>query len=214
MKLIITIFCFCYVLTVKAQIGTQHVVEPTGNYKQIDLSKELLVISRISDPNNKQKAKLIDSVESVTNNFTPSVLYILSSVLFSDNQKERGMFWFYVAQLRARYDVNRCADKTASAARYNQMIGPPINKYAFEHLDTLERIIARVIDFVRNNNENYDQRWINMEGMGAFDSAMNPDHKNEPLSIPKDKWAAIKAKTIEDYSNGFKETLASQKAKH
>src|ERR1700761_6610805 len=98
------------------------------------------------------------------------------------------MFWFSLAQLRARYDINRCADKTVTASGYNVSIGYPINQYAMEHVDSLKKVVERVVAFERANNELYDQRWINLES--ASESGNDDNNSNnlkEPFSLPQDQ---------------------------
>jgi len=212
LRITLSLFCLFLILICKAQTGTTNVVEPQGQYKNIDLSTEMDIIKKITDPKNKGKATLINSVQRSANDYTPSLLYIMSSVLFNDGKQEDAMYWFYLAQLRARYDTNRCADKTASPARYNSMIGPPINEYAFKHLDVLKRVVDSVVNYVKINEENYDPRWINIEGMGAFTSTTSKQDAQKPLSLPKEQWPAIKAATIDDYYNGFKEMMEKTKS--
>nr|WP_294796467.1 hypothetical protein [uncultured Mucilaginibacter sp.] len=209
LRTIFSLFFLTLVITSKAQNVVNHTVEPVGEYKNIDLSKEMKIIENLMDPKNKQKEALMESVQFSANNYTPGLLYILSAALFADEKKDKAMFWFYVAQLRARYDANRCVDKTASAARYNSIIGLPINEYALANLDVLKRTIDSVVTYVRLNEENYDQRWINMEGMGAFTSTVDKTSAERPLSLPKEQWPAIKTATIKEYYDGFIEAMAS-----
>src|SRR5579864_3839272 len=104
-------------LTTFAQSVTNHQVEPKGAYKEINLSNDTRVIQLLLDSNlTHSRSALIDSVERDANKYTPPVLYALSNILLFQKKYNEACFWFYVAQLRARYDVNRCADKTANAA--------------------------------------------------------------------------------------------------
>jgi len=195
-------------LTAFGQEDTQHQVEPKGVYKEINLSNDIKVIKLLSDTHIKHsKAALIDSVENNANNYTPTVLYVLSNLLFSQKKYNEACYWFYIAQLRARYDVNRCTDKTANAADYNQNFGPSINEYAFKHKDSLKKILPKVIDFVRTNEELYDQRWINLSGMGAMTESLGGKPTNKELSIARDQWPAVKKKTIDTYYSDFKDVL-------
>ena len=141
------------------------------------------------------------------NSFSPPVLYSLSNYLFKKGEKYKAAFWFYTGQLRARYDANRCADKTAGQAVsvLNENFGYQINEYGFADLSNLEKIVGEVVEFVKNNKELYDNQWINLHGMGAF---LNDD---KPLSKPESEWNAIKTQTIEDYYTGFKEAVESMK---
>ncbi len=194
--------------TAFAQNGTKHQVKPKGVYADINLSNDIRVINILLDTNlSHPRSALIDSVEKDANHYTPPVLYALSNILFVQKRYNEGCFWFYVAQLRARYDVNRCADKTANASAYNQSFGPIINEYAFKHKDTLKKIFPKVVDFVRNNEELYDQRWINLSGMGAMITSLGDKSANKELSISRDQWPAIKKKTIDSYDSDFKDVL-------
>ncbi|WP_426670492.1 ankyrin repeat domain-containing protein [Mucilaginibacter sp. McL0603] len=205
MRLILIFPLLFFCLTTLAQNVTNHPVEPKGVYKEISLSNDIRVIQLLADTNvNHSKSALIDSVERDANRYTPPVLYILSNVLFSQKKYNEACYWFYLAQLRARYDVNRCTDKTANADAYNMNFGPFINDYAFHHLDSLKIIVQKVVDFVRVNDELYDQRWINLTGMDAMTASLSDKSVSKKLSIDKSQWPAIKKKTIDDYCNDFK----------
>lgn len=132
-------------------------------------------------------------------------MYAVSRELFIKDKKDEGMYWFYVAQLRARYDSNLCLDETAKQAVsiLNNYYGSDINKYAFQDLNKLEEIVVKVVDFVRTNDENYDHRWINLHGMDAVLTNLNEQTEIKEISEPKEKWMTIKNKTIDDYYNTF-----------
>jgi len=49
------------------------------------------------------------------NDYSPFVLFYLGFGLFNSGYHEEGATWYYVAQLRARYDANRTLDKTTGA---------------------------------------------------------------------------------------------------
>jgi hypothetical protein len=195
MRSILLSFLFLFGLTTFAQNVTNHQVKPKGVYKEINLSNDIRVINVLLDTNlTHPRSALIDSIERDANKYTPPVLYALSNILFVQKKYDEACFWFYVAQLRARYDVNRCADKTADASAYNQSFGPIINEYASKHLDTLKMIIPKVVDFVRSNEEQYDQRWINLSGMGAMTESLGGKSANKELSIARGQWPAIRKK--------------------
>ncbi len=194
--------------TAFAQNGTKHQVKPKRVYADINLSNDVRVINVLLDTNlSHPRLALIDTIERDPNKYTPPVLYALSNILFVQKRYTEGCFWFYVAQLRARYDVNRCADKTANASAYNPSFGPVINEYAFKHTDSLKMIMPKVVDFVRNNEELYDQRWINLSGMGAMTESLGGKPTNKELSIARSEWLAIKKKTIDSYYSDFKDEL-------
>jgi hypothetical protein len=133
----------------------------------------------------------------------------MAMVLFGQEKYSDACFWFYVAQLRSRYDVNRSIDKTVSAANWNGPIGMSINEYAFKHLDTLEKIVPRVIAYVTANDELYDQRWINV--LTAPDKVKDEDI--DKLSVDKALWPGIKKETIDSYYADFKEVVNKTRQK-
>jgi len=201
------------VLTVKAQNVINHHVAPVGVYQKINLDHDSKTVTLLLDEQNKDKSVLIHTVEMNANHYTPPVLYVLSNVLFAEQRYNEAIYWFYIAQLRARYDVNRCADKTANASDYNETYGPVINKYAFTHLDSLEKMIPLVIAFVRANGEQYDQRWINLSGMDAMSASLDGKAGHKSLSVDLSKWPAIKTKTVDTFYSDFKEAIANLKKK-
>jgi len=194
---------------------TQHYVEPKGEYKQINTTNDIRIMHVFMDSNvdPDKREKLADSIKQSPNGYIPPDLYGLSYYLFNAQRQTEAMFWYYLAQLRARYDVNRCADKTANADDYNSTFGESINPYAVAHLDTLKQVIEKVINFEKANNEIYDQRWINLSGMGAMLAGLGDKKqaKNKQLSLPEGQWPAIRTKTLEDYQSGFEEAMVQLK---
>lgn len=157
----------------------------------------------------KEKDKLITSIEANANTYIPPVLFTMAMVLMTEEKYSDACFWFYVAQLRSRYDVNRSVDKTVSAADWNGPIGLSINEYAFGHLDTLDKVVPKVIDYVTANNELYDQRWINV--LTKRDQIKDDDI--DKLSVDKNLWPAIKKATVDSYYADFKEVMIKKRQK-
>lgn len=183
-------------------------VKPKGIYAEIDVAGSNKAIENLSDEDKTLQQQTLDSILSSSNIYNPPVLYALSRVLYNQDKKDEAAFWFYVAQLRARYDANLCLDNSAKEAVsiLNSEYGPDINKYSFQNIDSLEKTVIKVVDYVRNNDEDYDHRWINLHGMDAF-----LDTKSKKVSEPRDKWATIRKKTIDDYYNGFVEYVKNKK---
>ncbi len=217
MKRIIFVFLlvsFC-VLHFGMAVYSQNInkVEPKGVFAEIDVQKSNEAVMVLQGKNKKNKERVIEEILASPNDYNPTVLYVLSNELFKKGEKDEGAFWFYVGQLRARIDANICADITAgqAVAILNDEYGMMINKYTIPKIDLLEEIVMKVLEFVRNNNENYDRRWINLHGMWVFTYSTD-DNKDLKLSLQDEQWGSIKEKTINEYYEGFKEALASLKA--
>ncbi|RYE25947.1 MAG: hypothetical protein EOP51_02250 [Sphingobacteriales bacterium] len=205
--LLLTGFIFCKAFIATAQIQTQE-IEPAGVFKTIDVARQNAAIHNLIKGSNEVKASTVSEICGNPNYYNPPVIYALSRELYNDGRKDDAMYWFYVAQLRARYDANLCMDKSAveGVAALNNEYGPGINEYAFSDFEKLTVTIKKVVSFVSKNDENYDHRWLNLYGMQAIISGLDEDKaENKQLSKPQSQWARIKKKTIEDYYNGFLE---------
>ena len=188
-------------------------INPKGIYKEIDVARHNEVIEILNVKNKKLKQQTVDSILKNPNFYNPPVIYALSRELFAQDKKDDATYWFYVAQLRARYDANLCLDNSSKQAVsvLNNDYGPDINKYAFQDINKLEKTVTKVVDFVKANEENYDHRWINLHGMDAVLASMDDNAEKKELSQPKEKWIEIKKKTVDDYFNGFIEYIKSKK---
>ena len=198
------------ITTSKAQ---ENKIEPKGIYKEIDVEKSNKIVEILKSENINSKIQIVDSIIKKPNDYNPTVLYALSKELYDNNKKDEATYWYYLAQLRARYDANLCLDNSAKQAVsiLNNEYGPNINKYAFQNIDFLEKTVKKVVDFAKNNDENYDHRWLNLHGMDAVLASMDEKAEKKELSKPKKEWKKIKQNTIEDYFNGFTEYLKSVK---
>lgn len=132
--------------------------------------------------------------------------------MFRLGDKDDAAFWFYVGQLRARYDAERCRDNSAKQAvpALNQEYGGAINKYTFQDINKLSETVQRAVAYVRGHPENYDHRWINLHGMRAMQSGLSGEADDQPMSAPESEWPAIKKQTIDDYYADFQEFVLSR----
>ena len=179
--------------------------------KQVNVAKDTVTIRLLTEKTYAENGALIDTILKHPNDYNPTVLFVLSKVLFNADRKDDASFWFYVAQLRTRYDFNRCTDPSCegTVAELTSTFGPDIDQYAIFKPEFLEKTIDKVIDFEKNNTENYDQRWINLQGLAVMSTSLGKD-KEPDMSKPQQDWAEIKTQTINDYANDFKEFIATK----
>jgi hypothetical protein len=214
MKKIIFLFTITFGLSTLSNAQTQNKeIKPKGVFEEIDVTRHNDAIEFLNGNNKQIKQQTVDNILKNPNFYNPPVIYALSHELFNQDKKDDAMYWFYIAQLRARYDANLCMDNSAKQAVsvLNGEYGPNINKYAFQDIDKLKKTVTKVVDFVRTNEENYDHRWINLHGMDAVLSGMDEITEKKELSQPIDKWKEIKKKTLDDYYNGFIEYVKNKK---
>lgn len=184
------------------------VAKPTGAYATIDVAPTNDAIKKLQHGSHRERRATSDAIEAAPARYAPPALYALSRALFDDGRKDDAAFWFYAAQLRARFDANRCADGSARAAvdALNGEYGAPVNRYMFQRLDALEALVPKVIEWDRATPHEYDARWINRHGMGAF-----PGGGDAALSLPQDQWETIAERTRDEYLAGFEAAMASMK---
>ncbi|WP_426671315.1 hypothetical protein ACPPVU_08770 [Mucilaginibacter sp. McL0603] len=209
--LILTFFSFS--IKLNAQSITENKVALKGAARQVDVAKDTVTIQLLTEKTYAENGALIDTILKHPNDYNPTVLFVLSKVLFNADRKDDASFWFYLAQLRTRYDFNRCTDPSCegTVAELTSTFGPDIDQYAIFKPEFLEKTIDKVIDFEKNNNENYDQRWINLQGLAVT----SPDNKDKAsdMSKPQQDWPQIKTQTISDYANEFKEFIVTKGSK-
>ncbi len=204
---------FWFVPSSSSQVSTYQ-VKPGKAHDDIDIARHYKALSSLIKGSELEKKQTTTAILKNPNYYNPTVIYALSSVLFEQGLKDEAMYWFYIAQLRARYDANLCLDASARQAVtiLNQEFGPEINKYAFKDIDKLKITVKKVVDFVRGNKEDYDHRWISLHGMGAVKSGLEGDSDEKKALIqPVNKWPEIKRKTVDDYYAGFLDAVKMMK---
>ncbi len=186
------------------------IVKPTGEFSKIDVAPIHKTIDVLKNGTPEQKDKLIADIKASSQNYAPPVFYLLSNILFEKGEKDEGSFWFYAGQLRGRFDANICADVSArqAIAILNMNFGTPINQYTLKDIPKLEKLVDKVVAWDEKTPYNYDHRWINLHGMGAMMSGLDPkDQKKEELSLPKEQWDKIAAQTRKTYTDEFHEAM-------
>ncbi|WP_219412864.1 hypothetical protein [Pseudonocardia nigra] len=184
--------------------GARVTLTPGGAYAEIDVAGQNAAVGALLGPDEAGRARAVTAVLEAPGRFAPPVLYALSEVLSVYGERDEGAFWFYAAQLRARFDANRCTDPTAAAAvgSLNERFGPPVKAHAFRDPDLLRALVERAVAWDRATPHDYDHRWINLHGMAAFGGPAG-----EPLSLPAPEWAALAERTRRDYRAGLEEAL-------
>ncbi len=191
-------------------IAQQYAYDSASVYNEINIDKELSMIHILKAADKKAKQIVLDSIEQNINSYNPLVLYEASRILFRDRKEYVATYMFYLAQLRARIDVELCLDTSVATTltTLNNRYGPGVNHFIFLHRDSAKSIINRVIQFVRTNAETYDHRWIALYGdMLQISNARSLKMTNEKIVLPASKWQEVKELTIKDYYDNFLEFL-------
>jgi hypothetical protein len=180
-------------------LGHHIPVRPAGEHATIDVEGQNAALAAL---HGRDPAGAVAAVLAAPQRYAPPVLAAAAVELFAAGRRDEAVFWFYAAQLRARFDANRAADRTAggAVAALTQHYGPSINRYAFTDPAGLRTVVERVVEWDRTTPHEYDHRWINLHGMGAFTGS-------GPLSRPAAEWPAIAERTRAEYLRGLDEAL-------
>jgi len=110
----------------------------------------------------------------------PSTYYVLAQKLFKEGKKDEAVFWFYEGQLRYRFHLsaNPGLDPSGDPALFaslSEVIGRPLNEYAFGDLDALVATIDRVLEWDEKNPNGFtsttthDAEWQDIrKGLGGL----------------------------------------------
>jgi hypothetical protein len=114
----------------------------------------------------------------------PAAYYVLAKKLFDAGKKDDAVFWFYAGQLRYRFHVsaNPGLDPSgdpALLASLNDVVGRPINEWAFGDLNALDATIGRVLTWDEEKKNGFTSKkdhaedWKNVRsGLGEMRTYM------------------------------------------
>lgn len=218
-------FARCFILTVAALlvVGSAFASQPNDSnillrqtrFSKINVVTQRHAIAVLKGPDTTLQRKAVEHIRSNPRFYTPPVLYVLADFLFKNGQRVEAMYWFYAAELRARYDANRSQDPSVQATikAMNRVYGRDIQPYAHRNIDTLRQIVVAAIQFEQDTPHNYDHRWINLHGMQAARTAVAAQkglslNDQTPFSEPREKWPDIQQRTVKGFRVEMKRLFA------
>ncbi|MBY0358054.1 MAG: ankyrin repeat domain-containing protein [Candidatus Obscuribacterales bacterium] len=183
-------------------------VKPAGVYATIHTSNDIKLMQVLANGSPAEKARNIKLVLQSPTKFSPGVLFALSAALSEHGDKDDAMFWFLVAELRAQYDAQRCADDSArpGALVLRRQFGESIYPYMRQNADKVESAIPKVLAWDTAHSYDYDYRWINLHGLQAFGATSKTSQPE--LTLPKSEWPAIRSKVRADFKEEYTNTVA------
>lgn len=174
------------------------VVAPTGVYKEIDTSADNLLIQRLNSENTAVSKNAFDSVMTSLDSHNPIVLCVAGRYQFLGGAPFQGIKLYLIGRLRVIYDTRRCTDPTVgdTVQVLDQQLFPTFQEWVNSNKAEYIKANLEAISYFASHHENYDQRWINLRGMGAIQEGMGGEPKNNPLSLPEFDWARIKTELV------------------
>jgi hypothetical protein len=209
-KRIIFLVCLAtIVISLKCQEVKNIAVKPTGVYAEIDIDAQNRMMQQLYEPKTRNAS--IDTIFNNITHYNPPVLYLFSQALFLNGEKEPAVQWYLYAQLNALYDAARCADNSAKQAVeiLEERTLPTLDDYMKQNKPLVTASAAKVMDLYKSLQTDYDIRWINLHGMGAFEGVFGEElpKKAPQLTIDKLLWPGIQEKILKEFADrwGVKE---------
>jgi hypothetical protein len=98
----------------------------------------------------------------------PAAYYILAGKLFAEGSRDKAVFWFYAGQLRYRFHLaaNPNLEKDGDPALFSslsEVIGRPINEYAFGDIDGLMATMQDVLAWDQKTDNGFTSKTAHAE---------------------------------------------------
>src|SRR4051794_17147681 len=87
---------------------------PLPRTAPIDVGAMRAALAALHSPRAAERYAAVDTVRASPERYPPPVLYALANELFQRAEPDAAIFWYHAGQLRARFDVERCADPTVA----------------------------------------------------------------------------------------------------
>ena len=93
----------------------------------------------------------------------PAAFYVLAGKLFAAGRRDEAVFWFYAGQLRYRFHIAASPNlppdgDPALFASFSEVIGRPINEYAFGDLAQLTATIDKVLGWDERTDNTFTSK--------------------------------------------------------
>ena len=190
------------VFAIKAQDVKTIEVKPVGVYAEINIKGQNRMLQLLYDTQTRNAA--IDTIFNNITHFNPPVIYLFSQALFLNGEKQSAVEWYLYAQINAMYDAARCVDNTAKQAVMvlEERTQPTLDEYMKKNKPIVTESARKVIQLFNSLQPDYDNRWINLHGLGAFDGAFGEELPKEAPKLTEDKslWPSIKAKVLKEFT--------------
>ena len=199
---ILTVLLLLLSLGVQAQNVKTIEVKPVGVYATIDIDYQNRMMKQLYDP--KTRSASVDTIFGNIGHYNPPVLYLFSQALYQGGEKDAAIEWWYFAQLCAMYDAARCADNTAKQGVLilEENIQPLYATYILQNKEVEAKSAAKALELFNHLKPDYDIRWINLHGLGAFSGFFSDEAPKETPKLTEDEllWPKLRAKVVKDFT--------------
>lgn len=193
---------------VVAPDAPRHYDKPQGVYAGIEIRSQQAMIARLRELIPTPRREAIAAALANPAALSPPALYALANAISQDDARvPEAVFWYHVGRIRAVYDALRCKDPTARSAVtiLGRNLNPDIARYQRQNRQHTLDIAEFAIKWDQQNPRDYDQRWVNLYGKVARESAGTDPAE---LTMPESEWPAILQRVHEAHLKSVREFAA------
>jgi len=152
-----------------------------------DFGKAISLAHEVSDGEAKELTKWI---EDNFDNLIPPFGYELANRRYKDDPTA-ALRWFYISDLRARYDAMRCKDATSRQLIdvMKRELAGDLLKSLSSHLKDIPAAAKDALNWDKDRKPTYASWWVCTHGMDYVTAAMNKRPLTEKdMLIPDSDW--------------------------
>lgn len=140
----------------------------------------LTILAALAGPDDDVTKKTPEQLKKGIENQHPATYYVLAKKLFESGKQDEAVFWFYAGQLRYRFHLmaNPNLDPSGDPALFaslSEVIGRPLNEYAFGDLKALDATLDKVLTWDKatpngfTSTKTHQAEWIKTrDGLGSL----------------------------------------------
>lgn len=186
-----------------AQEPSQEIsVQPQGEHEKLDLAGMTQAMNTLGGKDDVAKDALIEKIKAAPGDYAPPVFMLVALRLYELKDAEGAYFWYCFGRLRGSYDADRCADVSArqGIGLMTMEIDPQLTAYPKKmRTGDIVPFAKKIVKLDAETPCNYDHRWINLHGMGAFLGG------SQELSLPKSQWPGLHKKIMDRFLENAEE---------
>jgi len=123
----------------------------------------LLLPSAATSAPAKQPAESVEQLIARIDRHHPANYYELAAKLFEQGRRDEAVFWFYVGQIRFRSRLKQIPNlkpdgDPALFASLSEVVGTPLNRYAFGDIPKLAETIDRALAWDASHEDPYSPK--------------------------------------------------------
>jgi hypothetical protein len=162
----------------RTNLGNEIKIEPTGEFKEIDISKEMALRDKLSDPSvdSVVKAAIFEEIKEHPGSYAPFLFLDIIAYIIYDNAGTVSEFLTWYSRLMVRCQVDIIMSRDLSLADTPEIFSMNVGELVHEgkvpvdglELADFEKAYKEAQAWDRTTPRNYDRRWASPHSIDSF----------------------------------------------